>query len=174
MQQTTDTEEPIYEVVQLEAFKLVGIGGRTSNRSEMSGHGIIVGLWDRYWSEDVQSAMADPTQEGDPRTYGCYTEYENGVEGLYTLLIGRKAQAYGVVPSGQVEIAVPASRYAVFTTRRGPVGTVVLEMWQRIWRWAATSGLERTYTGDFELYDERSADPDNAVVAIYIAIGGSD
>ena len=41
--------------------------------------------------------------------------------------------------------------------------------WIDIWKWFETSGVERTYTGDFELYDERCVDPDQAVVDIYIS-----
>ncbi|XEC93776.1 hypothetical protein AB6A23_20835 [Paenibacillus tarimensis] len=33
-----------------------------------------------------------------------------------------------------------------------------------------TAGVERSFTGDFERYDERSADPNNEQIDIYISI----
>ncbi|MDZ7543437.1 transcriptional regulator, partial [Clostridium perfringens] len=57
-----------------------------------------------------------------------------------------------------------------FTTERGPFGKLVADAWQAVWALTAASGIERTYTGDFERYDERCQDPENAVVELYIAI----
>ncbi|MFC5589573.1 hypothetical protein ACFPRA_11775 [Sporosarcina soli] len=39
-----------------------------------------------------------------------------------------------------------------------------------MWRWFEQEEVECTYTGDFEVYDERCLDPQNAQVDIYIAI----
>jgi len=159
------------KVVSLDSFRLVGIGARTTNQAELSGTGKIGELWGRFWSDGVQEALAKAAQEGDSRVYGCYTDYENGTGGEYTIVIGRMAGQAEDVQEGLTPVDVPAAKYAVFTTRRGPFGEVVHEAWQRIWEWASSSSeWERTYTGDFELYDERSADPENAVVDIYIAV----
>jgi len=159
------------KMVSLDSFKLIGIDVRTTNQAEVSGQGKIGELWGRFWSADVQGALAKAAQEGDARVYGCYTDYENGAAGEYTILIGRMAGQAEDVSEGLTTVHVPAAKYAVFTTRRGPFGEVVHEAWQRIWEWASSSSeWERTYTGDFELYDERSADPENAVVDIYIAV----
>jgi len=167
----TEADEPVFAIVNLEPFQLVGIGERTTNAAEMSGQGKIGALWERFWSGDVQSALSGAALEGDSRIYGCYADYVDGAAGEYTILIGRRAEPSPELPEGLASVDVPAAKYAVFTTRRGPIGTVVLEAWQRIWRWASSSaGPERAYTGDFELYDERSANPEDAVVDIYIAV----
>ena len=43
---------------------------------------------------------------------------------------------------------------------------VVPETWKRIW----TASLERAYQTDFEVYDERAADPQNAQVDICVGV----
>jgi predicted transcriptional regulator YdeE len=94
----------------------------------------------------------------------------NGAAGEYKLLIGCKVTEFGSLPAGLEAKILPASRYAVFTTRKGQLTAVVIEAWQAIWRWSASSKLQRTFTGDFELYDERCSDPEQAQVDIYIAV----
>jgi len=61
---------------------------------------------------------------------------------------------------------VPAGRYAVFTSERGPVQKVVIETWQRIW----SELPSRSFVADFEVYDRRAVDPANAVVEIYLGV----
>lgn len=42
----------------------------------------------------------------------------------------------------------------------------VYNEWVKIWN----SELERTFTADFEVYDERSQNPENAEVDIFVAV----
>jgi len=67
---------------------------------------------------------------------------------------------------------IPRARYDVFTTERGPVGKVVSEAWQEINRLADQHELSgrRAYRADFEVYDQRSRDPQNSQVDIYVGI----
>ena len=70
-----------------------------------------------------------------------------------------------------VSKSVPAGRYAVFTSERGPVAKVVVETWMQIWSYYESSANgERAYRADFELYDQRAADPHSAQVDIYIGV----
>ena len=47
----------------------------------------------------------------------------------------------------------------------------VIEAWQNIWKMKPHDFAgNRTYIADFELYDQRSCDPNNAAVDIYIGI----
>ncbi len=65
---------------------------------------------------------------------------------------------------------IPAAKYLVFTSEKGSMPDIVIKAWQDIWAWFASSEIERAYTGDFESYDERCANPQEAQVDIYIAI----
>ena len=48
---------------------------------------------------------------------------------------------------------------------------IVVEAWQKIWQMSDSElGGVRSYIADFEIYDERAFDPQNAVVDIYIGI----
>ena len=61
---------------------------------------------------------------------------------------------------------LPASKYAVFTAS-GPFSTSIGQTWMEIWQ---NKEIERTFTGDFELYDSKSTDDENSIVKIYVAI----
>lgn len=165
-----EAREVSYVIVEKEAIKLVGISAQTTNKQESTSQAKIGVLWGRFWGEGIQQLipMIDST-EPQP-VYGCYSDYENGASGEYKILAGCRVNLTEPVPEGLTATILPPSRYAVFTTRKGPVSEVVLETWQTIWKLSETPQLLRTFTGDFEVYDERSADTENAQVDIYIAI----
>lgn len=154
-------------IEEKESFCLMGIAARTTNSQEMTEQAVIQKLWDRFNHENL-SKLINPVES--EVTYGCYTEYVDGANGEYTVLAGVRADSNRSIPEGMRVITVPAAKYAVFTTRRGPLSTVVVEAWQAIWQWSMTSGNERAYTGDFELYDERCSDMNDAEIDIYIAL----
>jgi predicted transcriptional regulator YdeE len=135
--------------VDIEEFQVVGRAARTSNAREMTADGLIPRLW-----------------AGGPGTVALYTDYESDGHGEYTFLLGGKAGPGSVVPDGMVGRIVPAGRYAVFTSERGLVQKVVIETWQRIWAELPS----RSFVADFEVYDQRAADPGNAVVEIYVGV----
>ncbi|WP_028545873.1 zinc ribbon domain-containing protein [Paenibacillus taiwanensis] len=152
-----------------ERFYISGTRARTTNLQEMSGNGVIAGLWADFWAQQ----SSPPTQP----IYALYTNYESDASGAYDYVIGteytmKQQHADNALPeAGQADvIEVPAARYAVFVTRTGPLVEVVVEAWQAIWHWSQQTGHVRTYTGDFELYNERSRDPEAAQVEIYIAV----
>jgi predicted transcriptional regulator YdeE len=64
-------------------------------------------------------------------------------------------------------VRIPAGSYAVLTSEIGPVEEVVPAVWQRAWR---EVGPQRLYKADFEVYDQRAADPRNSQIDLYIRI----
>lgn len=110
--------------------------------------------------------------------YALYINYESDASGAYTVLIGHEQsieESRRGLPSlgneeGLYTEKVPGSRYVVFTTNRGPVHQAVSEKWQEIWASSAHGLLKRTFRGDFELYDARSFNPNDATVQIYVAV----
>ncbi|PAF28492.1 zinc ribbon domain-containing protein [Paenibacillus sp. 7516] len=147
--------------VTLPGKRLAGISARTTNAIEMSGHGCIQDLWSRYFSSGHIPAPEAPR-------YGCYTDYTDGIHGEYTILVGHEVAADETLPAGMNSVELPPATYAVFTSRKGPMAEVVGEAWGAVWGWSNQN--ERTFTGDFELYDERSMDPAHVQVDIYIAV----
>jgi predicted transcriptional regulator YdeE len=55
-------------------------------------------------------------------------------------------------------------------SKKGSVSEVVPKAWFFVWEWFKTSNMKRAFSGDFELYDSRSVNPNDAEIDIYIAI----
>ncbi|HZG17841.1 MAG TPA: GyrI-like domain-containing protein [Candidatus Bathyarchaeia archaeon] len=154
--------------INRDGLSLIGISTRTTNQQEATGQGKIPALWGTFFSEQITEKI--PEIVHPHWMYMLYSNYENGAEGEYTALIGHESEKKGDVPTGLIRIELPAAKYAVFTTRQGPVSEVVPEAWMQIWEWSAAGRLRRTFSGDFERYDSRGFDPQQAVVEIFIAV----
>jgi predicted transcriptional regulator YdeE len=51
------------------------------------------------------------------------------------------------------------------------VEKVLVETWQQIWSTPTSAlGGDRTFQADFEIYDERAADPTSAQVEVHVGI----
>jgi predicted transcriptional regulator YdeE len=156
------------KIVEETGFTVVGIATRTTNAKEMSGEGAIAQQWDRFMKEGLLNRI--PNKAGS-EILAVYTDYESDANGAYTFLIGAKVSAADAVPPGMVAKKIPAGRYAVFTSEKGFVGKVVPETWSRIWAIAKPApGGSRAYQADFEVYGQRAADSQSALVDIYVGL----
>lgn len=156
------------EIIQCDGFEVIGIAARTNNAQEAGPEGRIPKLWQRVMQEHVIDHV--PGRTG-PTLYAVYTAYASDANGDYTLVLGAKVRPETNAPAGMIATAVPSGQYAVFSSERGPVAKVVVETWMRIWAYyQSTASGQRAYRADFEVYDERAADPDNAQVDIYIGL----
>jgi len=152
-----------WETTNLDEFTVVGISARTNNAREASADGIIGRQWQRFMQDGVLTQIEG---KADQRILAVYTDYASDKDGEYLFLLGAKVKPDSPVPTGMSLAKIPAGRYAVFTSERGPVSKVVPETWKRIW----AAPISRAYRADFELYDQRAADPANAQVTIYIGL----
>ena len=156
------------KIVHETGFSVVGISTRTTNAEEMSGKGVIAKQWDRFMKERLLGKIPN---KADSNILVIYTDYESDANGAYTYIIGARVSSVDDVPPVMVARKIPAGRYAVFTSEKGIVGKVVPEAWSRIWALPKSApGGNRAYQADFEVYDQRSADPQNAQVDIYVGI----
>ncbi len=155
-------------IITGQPFRLVGIEARTSNARETTGDGVIPRLWDELVREGVLTRIANRT---DSSIIALYTDYESDENGEYTYVLGARVSPAEATPQGMVAKQIAAGRYAVFTSERGPVAQVVLDTWKRIWSLSASNpGFRRSLRTDFEVYDDRAADPQNAQVEIHVGI----
>ena len=150
---------------QVDGFQVGGVAARTSNARETTPDGVIPKLW-----IGAMEFREEAPRSLDSAMSALYTEYESDEHGPYTFVLGAKADPAWEIPDGLVLKTVPAGRYAVFTSARGPVQKVVVETWQRIWRELPSTKNLRSYVADFEVHDQRASDPANAVVDIYAGV----
>lgn len=146
-----------YPEINLDEILLVGIEIRTNNskRSEISE------LWQKFYANNVQDRIPDCI---DSRLFGLYSDYETDHTGDYSFMIGCPVSDVTNVPHGMVGRRIPAQTYQV-ARAQGSLPDALVEAWQDIW----SSDIPRGYSYDFEIYDDRAADPAAAEVDIFVA-----
>lgn len=160
-----NVKPPIKEVKE---FQVMGIAVRTSNAREATPNGEIPRQWQKFFQENI---LAKIPHKVDSSVYAVYTDYADRRAGEYTFLIGAKVGDASVVPAGLVVKTIPAGKFAVFTSETGPAQKVVPQAWQKIWELEDSSNMpERAYRADYELYDQRSQNPAQSQVDIYIGL----
>lgn len=154
------------QITKRHALTVIGIEVRTSNAEAAT---VIPRQWEHFFQEGVAGKIP---HRADSDILAVYSNYASDHRGDFDYLIGARVPDGSEAPQGMVVKTIPSSRYAVVATDRGPVGKVVSEAWQRIWSLEDNGGLggKRAYKADFEVYDQRSRDPNNSQVDIYVGI----
>lgn len=154
---------------ELPAFTLAGISTVTTNDAELSKDGKIGKLFEQFHSQNIGKQLGVDIQESGH--YSCYFNYEQEDAGLYEVMV-----SVNVKDAIQIEkldmiktFTVPAAKYAVFVTDRGPIIEMVQRTWTDIWQWSQQPGVNRAFTGDFEYYS-KDIHPEDGQAEIYIAI----
>ena len=156
------------KVVEEEGFTVVGISARTSNAKEMTNAGVIGPMWGRLMQ---QGLLARISHKADQNIVAVYTDYASDHNGEYTYVLGARVTSDADIPEGMVAKKIPAGKFAVFTSDKGPAPKVVPELWMKINSLPKTAtGGNRLYRSDFEIYDQRAADPQNLQMDAYIGI----
>ena len=157
-------------IEQLPVIKLVGITARTSNQLEMNPETAKIGAtMQKFFMEGLQSKIANRIEPG--RLFAVYTNYESDEHGEYTYFLGQEVSSFEEHSKELEKLTIPAQTYVKFTSNPAPMPAVVIDMWQNIWKMNSSDlGGSRAYIADFEVYDERSHNPQNAVLDIYIGI----
>lgn len=143
-------------------FRLVGLKleGKTTNDNNQST--IDCGnLWQQFEeskiSEQIQGKLSADL-------YAVYFDYEKDETAAFTYFIGCRVANNSAVPEGLTELHVPTQSYLVFKAK-GEMPVCMADAWKEIWN----TNLKREFAFDFEVYDERSHDWNNAEVDIYIS-----
>jgi len=156
-------------IVEQQEFSVIGIQARTSNAREVTGGGAIPKQWDRFVKEGIADKIPN---KADSTIYAVYTDYASDHNGEYDFIIGMKVSSVSGIPPGMVAKKVPSGRYAVITSAQGPVAQVVPKAWQQVWSLEDNKQLggARAYKADFELYDQRSQNPQDSQVDLYVGL----
>jgi len=120
------------------------------------------GLWHRFLSEGMHDKI--PGMVG-PEIHAVYYDYEGDHTGPYAFFLGCPVHPGTALPEGLCSLEIPSGKYAVVTAK-GVLPDSVLSAWSAIW----TSGIERAYRPDFEIYGEKTLDPQNSEVDIFVSI----
>ena len=150
------------EIVNIEAFKVIGISVKTTNENGQSTKDIGE-LWGKFISEGILDKIPNKI---DNTVYSIYTEYEGDHTQPYTTILGCKVENIDTVPEGMVAKNINGGNYTKFVSKGDLTKGAVFAEWSKIWE----MDLERVYTVDFDAYGEKAQNPTNAEVDIFVAI----
>ncbi len=147
---------------KINSFYIIGIAVRTTNENGQAAQDIPV-LWNRFMSDNL---IAQIPNKIDGTVYCIYTDYEKDHTKPYTTIIGCKVSTLDEVPKGMIEKTIEGGSFQKRTARGNISEGLVYNEWVSIWN----SYLNRAYKADFEVYDERAANPANAEVDIFLSM----
>ncbi|MGA2277636.1 MAG: GyrI-like domain-containing protein [Terracidiphilus sp.] len=151
-----------------DSFYVAGYQVRTNNANEMSGHGEIGNLWQRFMEQNLGAQIPN---RADAAIIVVYSNYASNEKGEYSYLVGARVTSIEHLPTGMSYIKVVAGPYAVLTTEQGPVVEVLQAEWRKIWSMQPTDlGGRRAFLTDYEVYDQRTSNPQQAQVEIHIGL----
>ncbi len=146
----------------IQGFKIVGISVETFNANGQASKDIGQ-LWERFFKENVSGKITNKTSDD---LYSVYTNYESDHHGKYTTLLGFPVGSLENIPEGLTGMSFNSGRF-VKHVAKGAMPQAVVDKWNEIWQ---NKTLNRAYTFDFELYDDRAQLGDHSEVDIFIAI----
>ena len=148
--------------MQIEGFDVIGIKVRTANDGS-AGKDLPI-LWGRFMNGDLKDKIPNRI---DDSIYCLYTNYEGDHTEPYDAVLGCKVSSIDDIPEGMITHHIDATDTAKFIAKGSLIkGEAVINTWFDIWK----SNLDRSFTTDFEVYDDRSKDIQNAEVDIFISL----
>jgi len=149
-------------MTQQKGFKIIGISTETSNKNGEAA-AAIGALWGQFISENLLEKI--PNQL-DSDILCIYTDYESDYKGKYTCILGMKVSSLDQVPARLIGREFEGGNFQSFLAKGG-LPEAIVDTWHTIWNQDET--LNRSYTYDYEVYDDRSRLGEESEVDIYIA-----
>jgi predicted transcriptional regulator YdeE len=147
--------------IEIEEFKVIGISVRTTNQNGQSQND-IGNLWSKFMGQNLIELIPNKNSND---IYCIYTNYESDFNGLYTTILGCKVNSFDNIPEGFISWTIPKTKYQVYKST-GKLPDSVVKTWTNIWQ----SDISRKYVADFEVYGQKSQNPENAEVDTYVSI----
>jgi len=148
--------------MELEEIKLIGLSLPAKTTNEMGQSGIDCGnLWQKFEKENYAGKI--PNKLSD-EILAVYHHYEGDHTRPFSYFIGCKVEAETEIPEGLDGLLIPKGLYQKIIAA-GKMPDCVINTWKEIWN----SDIPRAYKADFEVYDERSKDWNNAIVDIFVS-----
>ncbi len=143
-------------------FKIIGIAVKTTNKNGQAAKHIPE-LWKQFMEEAIINQIPNKI---DDTIYSLYTDYAGDHSQPYLAMLGCKVANLDVIPSGLIGKSFEGGAYTKITAQGDLTQNLVINEWLKIWQ----SDLNRAYSVDFEIYDERSKNINEAEVDIFVAI----
>ncbi|MFI0976129.1 beta-ketoacyl synthase N-terminal-like domain-containing protein [Streptomyces sp. NPDC021093] len=152
------------------ALVVAGLTTPTNNADDQDGLVAVTHVWERFIADGLADRLTGAA--GNSALHAVYTDYESDHNGDFTYLLGYAVDDPAALPDGMQIRRIPASKYAVFTSGRGPLLKTGLAAWRRIWELEDSGRLpgERTYVADFEVHEHHDPDLQDGLSRIYVGI----
>lgn len=151
------------EIMQIEAFNIIGITVRTDNNDLAKVTADMQGLWGKFMSEGVMDKIPNKL---DTDICCIYTDYEGDYTKPYTALLGCRVSSLEQIPDGLAGYRFDGGKYVRKPVSGNLLAGAVYNAWQEIWN----SDLERSYIADLEIYGVKAANPEAAELEILVGI----
>jgi predicted transcriptional regulator YdeE len=147
----------------IKTIHLIGLSLKTKtiNANGQSGTD-CKNLWHDF--ENGHCAAVIPNKLSDD-IYGVYHHYDGDSTQPFSYFVGCRVKEGSAVPQELESLTIPEGTYEKITVK-GKMPDCVTQAWKEIWM----SDYTRTYHTDFEVYDERSKDWNNAEVDVYVSV----
>lgn len=149
--------------ISIKGFQLAGIQwpGKTTNRNNQSSTDCGI-LWQKFEKENIINHI--PHRLSDT-IYAVYFDYEDTSQEKFRYFIGCQIEKNVPVPEKLDTLWIPTQDYKIITAQ-GKMTDCLTETWKNIW----TLKIPRKFGFDFEVYDERSHNWNDAEVDIYLSL----
>jgi predicted transcriptional regulator YdeE len=149
-------------------FYVAGYLVRTNNAGEASGESKIGPLWQRFMQENLVARIPN---RADAAFTVVYSNYASDETGSYDYLLGARVTTVDHLPAEMTWRKVEPATYAVILTDKGQMPGVLQAAWDRIWHMSPGElGGKRAFVTDYEIYDKRTEDSQDAQVEIHIGL----
>jgi len=165
--QTPTATASVAKVEDQPGFSVIGVSVRTSKWKEAGGNGEIPNMWGRAMQDGTFDRIPN---RADSNIFAVYTDYASDQSGECTYVLGARVTSIDKVPAGFVAVTIPAGRYAVLQTDKGPLPDVMPKVWKRIHAMPARElGGERAFKVDYEVFPA-GFDWQNAQIDVHLGL----
>ncbi|HAA11152.1 MAG TPA: hypothetical protein DCE41_05385 [Cytophagales bacterium] len=144
--------------ISQDSFTVVGY----STRIDPAAPHTVDAHWERFRAENPIEQIEHRINDD---IWAVYFNYEGDHTQPYDLLIGYRVEQSLPATKNLSIVTVPANYYAMFFAQ-GKLPDAIQETWLTI----HTSGLDRIFQVDFEVYGRFAQDPSDAEVPVYISV----
>lgn len=150
------------KVISKDKFKLIGLRleNKTTNANNQSS--VDCGnLWQKFETNKIFEIIPGKISN---EIYAVYYDYEKDEKEAFSYFIGCMVDESAVAPTELDELLIPSQNYMKYTAKGAMTGCIT-EAWKKIW----SSDNNRKFGFDFEVYDERSHNWNDAELDIYVS-----